>query len=549
MPKISTTVITYNEARNIERCLKSVAPFSDEIVVVDSGSIDGTVEIAERYATRVISRDWPGYGPQKQFALENTEHEWVFSIDADEEVSPELCREIQELHFADDGYEVSRRTWYMNRWIMHGVWYPGYVLRLVRRDRAHFTDDIVHERVQVTGSVGRLRNDLHHYSYRDVAHHLDRINDLTTLAARRMYEEGRHARAHQIALLPVLAFLKAYVQKRGFLDGLPGLVVSTLHGFYVFLKYAKLLDLRLSKTPPLRSTTSVRRPAAPTSNPPSAPAARTSDPASARSLLPPALSLVIAVYERPEILATIFESLRNQTLQDFEVVLADDGSGPEIQDVVDQYQPHLKHAVQRIWHEDRGFRKTIVVNRAVPAARSDYLVFIDGDCILHHRFLERHYARRRRGQVLSGRRVMFDRTLTERLTLADVRSRRIEQVSFWWRHAGKIDRWRGFYLPALYRLRNLFRSDYQILGSNFSVHKEDFYGVNGYDERITGRGLEDNNLCARFLNSGMTICTVTQEALQYHRFHQAEAFAHSDEFIDRFLASSEQRTPYGIVKE
>lgn len=263
----------------------------------------------------------------------------------------------------------------------------------------------------------------------------------------------------------------------------------------------------------------------------------------------PALSLVIAVYQRDDFLEKVFESLFNQTFGDFEIVVADDGSGPSVARVVERYRDRFPRAVQHEWHPDEGFRKTIIVNRAVTKTTADYIVFIDGDCLLHHRFLERHYERRRRRQVLSGRRVMFDRALTERVSIVDVRSKRIERVPYWWNHAGKIDRWNGFYLPFLHPLRNLGRSDYQILGSNFSVHKEDFYRVNGYDERIVGRGLEDNNLWRRFVNSGIAVRTITREALQYHLYHEAAPIPHDDAIVERFRSVEEQRTPYGITKD
>jgi glycosyltransferase involved in cell wall biosynthesis len=263
----------------------------------------------------------------------------------------------------------------------------------------------------------------------------------------------------------------------------------------------------------------------------------------------PALSLLIAVYQRDDFLERVFESLLNQTFDDFEIVVADDGSGPPVARVIERFAGRFRHPVRHEWHPDEGFRKTIIVNAAVTKSTADYLVFIDGDCLLHHRFLERHWARRRSSQVLSGRRVMFDRALTERVSIEDVRSKRIERVKYWWNHAGKIDRWNGFFLPFLHALRNLGRSDYQILGSNFSVHKEDFYSVNGYDERIVGRGLEDNNLWRRFVNSGIAVRTITREALQYHLYHEAAPIPHDDTVVERFRSSGEKRTPHGITKD
>lgn len=261
------------------------------------------------------------------------------------------------------------------------------------------------------------------------------------------------------------------------------------------------------------------------------------------------MSLVVAVYRRADFLERVFLSLLHQTFSNFEIVVADDGSGREIVEVIERYQPRVRHPIVHVWHEDEGFRKTIVVNRAVTQTSADYLVFIDGDCVLHRRFLERHWKRRRPAQVLTGRRVMLDEELTAGLTLDDVRSRRIERPWFWLGHCGRNDCKHGFYVPLLSRLRNRYKDSFQILGSNFSVHKEDFYRINGYDERIVGRGLEDNNLCVRFVNSGVAVRSIAFEALQYHCYHSSDNMPHSDEFIDEYRSSKETRTPHGIVKE
>jgi glycosyltransferase involved in cell wall biosynthesis len=263
----------------------------------------------------------------------------------------------------------------------------------------------------------------------------------------------------------------------------------------------------------------------------------------------PMLSLVIAVYNRADILELVFASLLNQTFRDFEVVVADDGSGPEVSQLIDRYRSQFVLPIVHEWHEDNGFRKTVVVNRAVTKASADYLVFIDGDCILHRKFLERHFKRRRAGWVLAGRRVMLDAELTGRLSAEDVRARQIERPWFWLGHCGRNDCKHGFYMPFVFGARNRRRSNYEILGSNFSVHRAAFFGINGYDERIVGRGLEDNNLCTRFINSGVAIKSIAFEALQYHCFHRADAMPHSEQFIETFRGSKEARTPYGIVKD
>ena len=240
VPRLSAVVITKNEAANLPRCLESVRGVADEIVVVDSGSTDETEAIARRFTDRVLTQAWLGYGPQKQFAVEQATSPWVFSIDADEEVSPELAAELSDLDDRVAGYFVPRRVRYMGRWLEHGVWNPDFVLRAFRRDRGRFTRDRVHESVRVEGPTRRLHGVLRHYSFRDLAHHVQKMNEMTSLAAEQMAERGRSAGWAHLSLVPAWEFVRAYLLKRGFADGLPGLAVAALHAHYVFLKHAKL---------------------------------------------------------------------------------------------------------------------------------------------------------------------------------------------------------------------------------------------------------------------------------------------------------------------
>jgi len=233
-------VITKNEEANLARCLASVRPVVREIVVVDSGSTDRTLEIARGFADRVIMQSWLGFGPQKQFAVDRAGESWVLSIDADEALSGPLAREIGALAFDRDGYELPRRSWYLGRWIAHGTWAPDPVLRLFHRDRARFTPDLVHESVELHGTRARLAGPLDHWPYRDLAHHHAKIDALSTLQAERMFQEGRRAGWADLALKPGWEFLRSYVLRRGFLDGTPGLVAAGMHAHSNFLKMAKL---------------------------------------------------------------------------------------------------------------------------------------------------------------------------------------------------------------------------------------------------------------------------------------------------------------------
>ena len=244
--KLTVTVITRNEASNIAAALESVA-WADEIIVIDSHSSDDTVAIARRLATRVEIRDWPGYGAQKNHAAGLASNDWILSIDADERVTPGLAREIREIlsgNPAAPGYRIPRVAFYLGRWIRSTDWYPDYQLRLYDRRAGRWDERRVHESLRLEGSPGVLRQELQHYPYRNISHHVQTIDRYTTLAAQDWLAAGRRAGTVQAFFHPRFAFLRNYVLKGGFRDGSAGLLVSILNSFYVFLKFAKLWELQ-----------------------------------------------------------------------------------------------------------------------------------------------------------------------------------------------------------------------------------------------------------------------------------------------------------------
>jgi glycosyltransferase involved in cell wall biosynthesis len=248
VPKVSVTVITRNEAADISDALTSVA-WADEIVVVDSESTDETVALARQHTDRVIVRAWPGYIDQKNYAASVASHDWILSLDADERVTPELATEIRSTMAATPraaAFRIPRVTWHLGRWIRTTDWYPDDQLRLYDRRSAEWTGRYVHEAVRVRGEIGRLRGELQHYAFRDIADHLDTIDRYTTYAARQMHEAGVHAGLLQIAGHPPFAFLRNYFAHGGIRDGVPGFVISALNSYYVFLKFAKLWELQHS---------------------------------------------------------------------------------------------------------------------------------------------------------------------------------------------------------------------------------------------------------------------------------------------------------------
>jgi glycosyltransferase involved in cell wall biosynthesis len=239
---VSAILITKNEERNVEACLASLG-FAEEIVVVDSGSTDGTEALCRRDPrVRWHLEEWKGFGAQKNSALEKANGPWVFSIDADERVTPELTEEISRLDPGDApyaGYRVPRRSFFGKRWVRHGGWYPDYTIRLWRKGSGRFDDRSVHEAVRVAGPVGTLRGDLLHYTYTDTSDFVERMNRYSSLGAEELLRQGKRATALDLLVRPPFTFFKMFVLRGGCLDGVLGLRLAVLYAMYTFAKYAK----------------------------------------------------------------------------------------------------------------------------------------------------------------------------------------------------------------------------------------------------------------------------------------------------------------------
>jgi glycosyltransferase involved in cell wall biosynthesis len=240
---LSVAIITLNAASQLEDCLKS-ARFADDIVVVDSGSTDGTQALAERLGARVIAQDWLGFGPQKQFAVTAARHDWVLCLDADERVSPELQASIKkELKSPSTAaFRFARCNRFLGRYLKHGEGYPDWSLRLFDRRQAGWSTDAVHEKVETLAAVGVLSGDLLHESAESLSSYLNKQNRYTTLAAEMALAAGKRASFPRIALSPIIRFIKFYFVRQGFRDGLPGLIHIAIGCFNSMMKYSKMLE-------------------------------------------------------------------------------------------------------------------------------------------------------------------------------------------------------------------------------------------------------------------------------------------------------------------
>ncbi|KOR32212.1 hypothetical protein TI05_08705 [Achromatium sp. WMS3] len=244
---LTATIITRNAATTLERCLQSVV-WVDEIIVIDSGSNDNTLEIAKKLAHKVKYHEWAGFGAQKRYAANLATNNWILSIDADEWLSPELTSSIQKLmqqqSIPNAGYLMNCRNQFMDQWLLHGEGYPDSHLRLFDRRYGNWQERSVHEQVEINGTIGHLKGDLLHQSAQSLSQYLIKQNNYTQLQAELLYAQGKKATIIDLLLRPVWRFIRIYFLRLGILDGIPGLVHVMIGCFNTFSKYAKLRELQ-----------------------------------------------------------------------------------------------------------------------------------------------------------------------------------------------------------------------------------------------------------------------------------------------------------------
>lgn len=244
MPTLSVIIITKNEAINILDCISS-ASFADEILVIDSGSTDGTIEMAKDAGALVIQTDWPGYGQQKNRAIEAARCDWIFSLDADERITPKLQAEILEAIKLETFkvFNVPRKSLYVSKFMSHCGWQPDYIRRLFKKGCAHFTNQRVHEHLETTEPVGNLNEPLIHYSFRDFETVLYKVNHYSSQAAEEMFAAGKKGSLTKALTHGLWAFIRTYILRAGFLDGKAGLMLAISNAEGVYYRYIKLMRL------------------------------------------------------------------------------------------------------------------------------------------------------------------------------------------------------------------------------------------------------------------------------------------------------------------
>lgn len=257
-PPLSLAIIAQDEEQNLRRCLTSMAGLYQEIVVVDSGSKDRTREVAEEFGARVYHQDYLGQRDQKNVAVSHCTQPWVLILDCDEELSPELRESIAAFFQNDEsqrfvGAKMARKVWFMGRWITHGDWYPDRKLRLFRRDLGRCGGNAAHDKVEIDGPTTILPGDLHHYSFRDMRHYISKINSFADAFLLQQKEAGVSWSLGATLFRPIWRFFRAYVIRRGFLDGFPGLWIAVATGFFAFVRYSRKYEDEAVGTAPQAS--------------------------------------------------------------------------------------------------------------------------------------------------------------------------------------------------------------------------------------------------------------------------------------------------------
>lgn len=244
--KISASIIVRNEEENIAAVCETVS-WADEIVIVDSDSTDRTTEIARRYTDKVFNHEFKGYKDKHEFADSQTTGDWIFWIDADERVTPELKASIEELKQRDpsdlpDGFRIARRTEFLNRWIKHSGWYPDYQMRLYKKEASYWDGVAPHETARVKGSIETLKGEFLHYTKRDLSEYHRVLESYASLAADYHFKKGKKIRGINLFISPLSGFIRSFILKQGFRDGVPGLIIAMFTAYSVFLKYAKVWE-------------------------------------------------------------------------------------------------------------------------------------------------------------------------------------------------------------------------------------------------------------------------------------------------------------------
>ncbi|HPJ45060.1 MAG TPA: glycosyltransferase [Tenuifilaceae bacterium] len=531
MVKISAVIITFNEERYIEQCIRSVMDVADEIVVVDSLSTDRTPEICKNLGVKFIEQPFLGYKEQKNFALEKASYDYILSLDADEALSLELRNSILKAKndWKFDGYKCYRLNNYCGQWMFHTSLYPERKLRLFDRRKGKWGGINPHDRFELeTGSkMGMLKGDLLHWVYDSIEEHIAKINHFSTISSQEYFKLGISAGIRKIIFRTAWRFFHSYIIKAGFLEGFMGYVASKNVAILCYLKYSKLRRLiQVEKKSKKHKQVDTRVLLA--SNDNSYLIAgyklegnRQFNPQDVNKESPKAISVIITTYNQPEWLKKVLWGYQIQTYKNFEVVIADDGSGDETRNIIDWFKSNTTLNITHVWHPDDGFKKCTILNKAIIASNGDYLIFTDGDCIPRNDFIEVHVRKAKIGYFLSGGYLKLNKQVSDRIEFNDILAKNPFSVNWLLKNEQ----------PFTYKFLKLTRFNFlkgflntftttkaTWNGHNTSGWKADIVNVNGYNETMQYGGL-DRELGERLMNNGIKGRQIRYSAICVHLDH------------------------------
>lgn len=477
MNKISAVIITFNEEFTIGRCIDSLIPVADEIIVVDSFSTDGTKKVCLEKGVRFFQREFIGFADQKNYAVSQASYDYVLSLDSDECLSDELIASILEIKNLSlcDGYTMNRLSSYAGEWIKTCGWYPDSKLRLWNKNKGTWFGRGIHEKVELDkgACIRHLKGDILHLAYDNITQFLEKIQRYSAIYAR---EHRYHipVSVFKVIYKTVFAFIKSYIIKFGIIDGYKGLLISACNANFVFYKYSKLLEANRVLT----------------------------------------TSLIVSTYNREDALELTLLSILNQSELPNELIIADDGSRSQTKEVIDKYRRKFPIPVFHIWHEDTGFRAGQIRNKAIAKASSEYIISIDGDMVLHTRFIHMHKNSAWKGRFVQGSRVLLSKNKTEEAL-------KTKTLKFFAFERGISNRFNAIFFPFLAPLFS--RRSKRLEGTrtcNMAFWKEDFLEINGFNEDIVGWGREDTEMAVRLMNCGVDRVNLKFGGFGYHLYHK-----------------------------
>jgi glycosyltransferase involved in cell wall biosynthesis len=508
MIRLSVVIITFNEEKNITRCIDSVKPVADEIVIVDSYSSDQTKKICIEKGVQFIEHHFEGHIQQKNYALTQATFDHVLSLDADEYLSAELTKSIlrAKKSWPADAYTMNRLSSYGGRWMKLSAWYPDKKLRLWDKRIGHWGGDNPHDKVILhkKNNVLHLKGDLMHRAYDNATEFLTKVQTYSDIFAK----EKRfivHCSPFKVLYKTAYTFFFNFFVKLGIFGGYEGAMISLSNTNYTFYKYSKLLEAnKVLKT-----------------------------------------SLIITTYNRKDALELVLLSVLKQSILPDEVLIADDGSREDTREMIDRYRAIFPVPLIHCWQEDNGFRVSAIRNKAIAESKYEYIIMIDGDIVLHPSFIDDHKRHAWKGRYLQGSRVLLYKDKTEQVL-------KNKSMKVWFVSTGIGNNLNTIKSKILSEIFSYYRGGHtNVRAANLSCWREDILEVNGFNEDFIGWGREDSELAVRMDNLGIKRRHVKFAAFGYHLYHPESSrkqLSANDQILLDTIQKKLKRCENGISK-